>query len=302
MPARRAASFSAGRPGHPGSGSGPGQRRPHGAGGSRWRRRGWSARRSPPPAWGHHRAAWRRRPRPVVRTGWRWSAQACGSASAASVPTHRSCPVVNASCRASRNHRRNRRDRTRTGRKHPGRQATRWVPSGESPPPGMTQWRWGVHERLSPRMEHREDADLRAQMPGIGGDGPKEEAVDHRRVLGRNLRDRPGQGEDDVDVLNVEQVRLARLDPRRARERLALVAVPMTAGVIPDAPVAASAGPPRHTSSESCGAGGGDAVETLHHVLGAEHHRQSLRLLRGRDHGLDPPRLLERDPVETPEG
>ena len=132
------------------------------------------------------------------------------------------------------------------------------------PPAGDDAMEMGVvHERLSPRMEHREDADLRAQMPGIGddgpegvGDGPKEEAVDHRLVLGRNLRDRPGQGEDDVDVLNVEQVRLARLDPRRARERLALVAVPTTAGVIPDAPVAASAGPPRHTSSESCGAGG----------------------------------------------
>ena len=49
----------------------------------------------------------------------------------------------------------------------------------------------------------------------------------------------PGAGEDDVEVLDVEQVRLARLNPRRAGERLALVAVPIAAGVMPDAPMAA---------------------------------------------------------------
>jgi hypothetical protein len=39
--------------------------------------------------------------------------------------------------------RRNRRERTRTGRKTPGRQATQRVPSSEGPSPGTTQWRCG---------------------------------------------------------------------------------------------------------------------------------------------------------------
>ena len=46
----------------------------------------------------------------------------------------------------------------------------------------------------------------------------------------------------------------------------------------------------------------GDAVEKLDHFRGAEHHRQGLRLLWRGDHRLDPPRLLERDCVEKPEG
>ena len=103
-----------------------------------------------------------------------------------------------------------------------------------------------VHQRLAPGVEHGEEADLGPEMPGVGGDGPsrlgdgpKEEAIDDGFVLGGDLRDHLGHGEDDVEVLDVEQVRLARLDPRRAGERLALVAVPIAAGVIPDAPMAA---------------------------------------------------------------
>ena len=41
---------------------------------------------------------------------------------------------------ASRNSRRNSRERTRTGRKKPGRQAIQRAPSGDGPPPGTTQW------------------------------------------------------------------------------------------------------------------------------------------------------------------
>jgi hypothetical protein len=32
---------------------------------------------------------------------------------------------------------------TATGRKKPGRHAIQRLPSGDSPPPGTTQWRWG---------------------------------------------------------------------------------------------------------------------------------------------------------------
>lgn len=41
---------------------------------------------------------------------------------------------------SSRKSRRNRRDRTRTGRKKPGLQEIQCVPSGDSPPPGTMQW------------------------------------------------------------------------------------------------------------------------------------------------------------------
>ena len=44
---------------------------------------------------------------------------------------------------SSRKRRRNRRDRTRTGRKKPGRQVIQRSPSGAMPPPGTTQCRWG---------------------------------------------------------------------------------------------------------------------------------------------------------------
>ena len=39
--------------------------------------------------------------------------------------------------------RRNTRLSTRTGKKKVGRHASHWVRSGDSPPPGTTQWRWG---------------------------------------------------------------------------------------------------------------------------------------------------------------
>ena len=48
-----------------------------------------------------------------------------------------------------------------------------------------------VHERLSPRVEYREETDPGAEVARIRGDGAerlgrraKEEAVDHRFILG----------------------------------------------------------------------------------------------------------------------
>ena len=65
-----------------------------------------------------------------------------------------------------------------------------------------------MHERLSPRVQHGEEADLGAEMVRIGGDGAEglgggaeEDAVDHRFVLRGDGGDRPGHGEDDVEVL-----------------------------------------------------------------------------------------------------
>ena len=68
-----------------------------------------------------------------------------------------------------------------------------------------------VPQRLAPGMEHGDTADLGPEMPGIGGDDssrlgdhPQAEAIDDGCVVGGDLGDRPGQGEDDVAVLDVE--------------------------------------------------------------------------------------------------
>lgn len=63
----------------------------------------------------------------------------------------------------------------------------------------------GLHEGLSPTVQHREEADLRAQMLGSGGDGAQgrggraeQDAVDLRFVLEGDRCDVVRDGEDNV--------------------------------------------------------------------------------------------------------
>jgi len=104
-----------------------------------------------------------------------------------------------------------------------------------------------MHQGLSPRVQHREEADRGTEMARIRGDGAEgvrgcteEDAVDDRFVLGRDLSDRLRHGEDDVKVLRVEQVRGAVVDPGGPGQRLARGAMPITAAVVPDARVSAA--------------------------------------------------------------
>ena len=60
-----------------------------------------------------------------------------------------------------------------------------------------------LHERLSPRVQHGDEADLGAEMAWIRGNGAeglrggaKEDAVDHRLILRGDLGDGLGYGED----------------------------------------------------------------------------------------------------------
>jgi hypothetical protein len=76
-----------------------------------------------------------------------------------------------------------------------------------------------------PTCGGREEADLRTQMFGIGGDGAQgfsggseENAVDHLLVLPGNRGNLLGNGEHHVEVLAVEQFGLPTLDPLGARQ------------------------------------------------------------------------------------
>jgi hypothetical protein len=76
--------------------------------------------------------------------------------------------------------------------------------------------------RLSPTMEHRQQTDLRAQMPGIACDalqclscGPKQNVKHYCPVLerygGNGFRDR----EYDMEVLAGKEMLLLRVEPAR---------------------------------------------------------------------------------------
>ena len=64
----------------------------------------------------------------------------------------------------------------------------------------------------SARVEHGGDADARAKMSGIGGDGKRgfgsrleQNVVDHGLVLPGDVGDRGGQREDQMEIADLEQ-------------------------------------------------------------------------------------------------
>ena len=103
-----------------------------------------------------------------------------------------------------------------------------------------------MDERLAPGVQNGEEADLGAEVAGVRGygaerlgDGSEEETVDDGLVLGGDLGDRRGHGEDDVEVLGGQQVRPAPFEPRGAGQRLTGRTVAVATGVVPDAPMTA---------------------------------------------------------------
>ena len=110
---------------------------------------------------------------------------------------------------------------------------------------------------LSPGVQHTQEADLRAQMLRVGGDGAqrlrrcselfrdssddrpslvsrysseREDGSHHGLVLERDDLNRRRDGEDDVVIGYVEQFRLAIRQPLGSCEALALRTVPVSAG------------------------------------------------------------------------
>ncbi len=132
---------------------------------------------------------------------------------------------------------------------------------GRQPPAGHHDVHVGVMQQvLPPSVQDGEEADLGAQVLGIGGDGAQrlgtgveQDVVEHLLVLVGERCDRLGHGEDDVEIFDLEQLRLPVLQPLGARERLALRAMPISATVESDALMAAGIAA-FDMATERCGA------------------------------------------------
>ncbi len=103
-----------------------------------------------------------------------------------------------------------------------------------------------VGHRRTPGMEHGGDADADAEMLRVGGDrqhrlrrGLEQQVVDERLVLQGDVGDRGGDGEDDVEIADRQQVGLALGEPGARGGPLALRTMPVAAAVVGDAPMAA---------------------------------------------------------------
>src|ERR1035437_3332354 len=94
----------------------------------------------------------------------------------------------------------------------------------------------------SPGVQYGEETNLRAQMFGIGGNGAQgfgrgleENVIDHLLVLVSDRGNLVRHREDDVVILAVEKFIPAVFDPLGAGQRLALGAMPVSAGRVADA-------------------------------------------------------------------
>src|SRR4051794_37639888 len=100
---------------------------------------------------------------------------------------------------------------------------------------------------LPPGMQDGHQPDLGAEMPGIGSDdaqrlggGREQDAVDDGLIVERDLSDRRRHREDDVEVRYRQQLGLSVGEPLSTRQPLALRAVPVAAGIVGDAKLAAA--------------------------------------------------------------
>src|SRR5579862_3109923 len=117
-----------------------------------------------------------------------------------------------------------------------------------------------VIEALSPGVQDRGEADVGAEMLGIGGDRRErlsrrleQQTIDLGLVLVGNRTDLRRQSEHDVEVRHRQQLGLARLKPGLRRPPLALRAVPIPAGVVGNARIGAVFAS-LDVSAERCGA------------------------------------------------
>src|ERR1035437_3568447 len=181
----------------------------------------------------------------------RWVANAVGAARCARSPKKPRAPALKAAFRRSRNRRLKSRESGLTGRKKVARPATHRAPSEERPPPGTTQWTWGMMRQcLTPGVQDGDDADLGTEPARVRGERHhrlggrlEEDGVDSGLVREGDHCYRRRQREDDVEVGNRKEFGLARGKPGCAGRSLALRTVPVAARVIGD---------PRHAPVVAC--------------------------------------------------
>ena len=117
------------------------------------------------------------------------------------------------------------------------------MPSGEMPPPGRTQCRWGWWRRACPHVwSTAKESDLRPQMLGIGRNGaqclagrPEQNVVDDVLILKGNGCDWLRHREDHMEILGVEKLGSTIIQPLGASQRLAFWTVAISARIITDA-------------------------------------------------------------------
>ena len=133
------------------------------------------------------------------------------------------------------------------GQKEVGSTADPTTAVGREPAAGDDAMQVRMMEQcLAPSVEDGEEAELCAEMLGIGGDraqgfggGVEQNVVDQSLVVMGNGGDLLRHGEDDVEVWHCEELGSSALKPLGTRQGLALWAVAIAARVVADALVAA---------------------------------------------------------------
>ena len=165
------------------------------------------------------------------------------------------------------------RARARAGRSPAGNDTQR-VPSSEMPPPGTIMWTCGWCVIAEPQVWSTAVMPMRApRCFGSAaivsmrlGRGAEQQVVDHGLVVPGDVGDLGRQREDDMEVADRQQIGLARGEPLPCRRTLAFGAVPVAAGVVGDAAVAAVLAR-LDMAAEGCGAA---ALDRGHHLHLAE--------------------------------
>jgi len=134
-------------------------------------------------------------------------------------------------------------------------------------------------------VQHGQEADLRTQMLRIGGNGaqrlrrrPEQDVVNHGLVLKGDDLDLRRNREHDVEIGHVEQFRLTVLQPLGSCETLAFWTVPVPAGVVGDALMAAVA----TTLDVTAGQGGAAILDRSHRLPPRGRQRRTVPVTKSR--------------------